>query len=169
MICKIQRNVSRWPCTHIHTLSPFLSLPALPSFPLFVSQDENVRAYRALHRCGRDEEMPIFVSHRYFQRAMQRRWNVRYAVQMHRCLSACWACIVRPCASVYAVYILHRLYLPTRSLSLLEIYLPRELNKWENISTYTRANAAVSNFVFRLRLKKKRGKNYLMVTTDDTL
>lgn len=79
--------------------------------------------------------MSIFVSHRYFQAARCGADAARYAVQMHRCPSACWAWHRRTRVHARAVYILHRFYLPTRSLSLLEIYLPRELHKWENIST----------------------------------
>lgn len=144
------------------------------AFSLSLSRGENIKAYCA-HRRRRDEEMPIFVSHRYFQRAsggMQRQCTALCTVQMHRCSSACWACIGRACAPMCTVvYILHRFYLPTRSLSLLEIYLPRGLHKWKNISTdiymvYMCERACPAS-CFVSDIKKK--KNYLMATTNDTL
>jgi len=100
--------------------------------------------------------MPIFVSHHYFQRTSE--W--RDAASM-----PCKCTVARlpaghasdACAPVCTVmYILHHFYLPTRSLSLLEIYLPRGLHKWKNIFTYVYANAPIlSSFVFRASDFKK--------------
>lgn len=82
--------------------------------------------------------MPVFVSHRYFQRASSA--IQRADVPMHRANApflacACWACIGRVQRYVYVYMLVYmRIYFMSllftyRSLSLLEIYLPRELHK----------------------------------------
>jgi len=91
----------------MHPAGFALSLSLFPSLSFL--QSENIKAYRE-HRRRRDEEMPIFVSHRYFQRAdgkMQRLYTVLYHVNapllvylpgMHRTR-------VRQCVQLYIFYI----------------------------------------------------------------
>lgn len=108
IICKIQRNASR--CLHTRFLARWRRK----------SLSRARRGVGEMRKCLFSLVTVIF-------NARAARCSAD-AVQMHRCLLACWACIGRVCACMY-MCTLCRFYLPTRSLSLLEIYLPRGLHK----------------------------------------